>query len=212
MSNDKPEDKPEEIQVDVIVGRKTHLHLFHSSGQRALMVDQVVVEHRDKNGVLIKRHVCNSGLIHKLLVKLKLAHNSLNAQGIADMAQWIGGLSSPTAYAYLGIGTETSVDTQTDVYNSNEAIVLMRSVTPTVSTGSLTNDTLTWTHVFSHANDASLTGTTAVREVAVGTAASTWRTLIHISGSNYAAAADSCNWDNGDTLTITVTCKCEQGS
>src|SRR5208337_3695286 len=108
------------VYQDVIAdGRKTPVVMQINrkfSGHKSLVLDKCVVEHYHADTGKTTRHECNSGFWHKIKVKLGLEHNSLNAQGIADIAQWIGGLSSPTAYAYLGIGTETSVDTQTDTY------------------------------------------------------------------------------------------------
>lgn len=213
MSNDDENVVRQDVVADgkeVIVNPPKHIQ--RKRGGKFYIKDTIVVDHYCAATGKHHIHTCNSGLLHRFLVKIGRAHNSLNAQGIADIAQWIGGLSSPTLYGYLGIGTETSVDTQTDTYNSNEASVLMIAITPTVSTTTLTNDTLTWTHVFSHANDASLSGTSNIQEVIVGTAAATWRTLIHVSGSNYQVSPDVCNWNANDTLTITVICQVEQGT
>lgn len=283
-------DDSETTNVDLVAdGKKTLIPPKKISWfgrlDRFMIVDTVVVEHRDKYGNLIKKHTCNSGLWHKFLVKIGQAHNSINAQGIADAAAFLSGVTTaPTGtcyvanastavtgvgsnfssfaaydwiiiagyvcpiasitnntsltlttgyggatiavgvavpytivrqklpYIYIGIGTETSVDTQTDTSVSNTAFVLLRPVIPTISNNTFTGDIITWTHVFSQANDASLTGTTAVKEVGITTAAASYRILVHISGTNYAASADSCVWDNGDTLTITITCKSEQGA
>jgi hypothetical protein len=184
--------------------------------QRARMVDEVIIDHYNAKTGKHTIHKCNSGKLHRLLVKLHLDHNciiSSGAGGCADVAQWISGLSAPTAYTYVGIGTGTTQDAATDT--KMQTGKKLTSVTPTItnSSGSL-QDVVNWTHIFSNAND-SLTGTDAINEVAienVSNVATEGKILVHIAGSSHYGSADSCNWTQGDTLSITITLKIEQGA
>ena len=202
----------------------------------AKVADEVVFEHYDgKTGIRtrhnahgcwiekiypdgkVKRHFYFAGFVHKILVELGLATNSMTDNGtggIYDIVSLVTGIAAPTAYTYIGIGTGTAADASTDTKMTGGS-AYSTSVTPTRtnSSGSL-GDQAQWTHVFSSANDSSLSGTWAVQEVAIQNAASnaTGHMLLHIAGSNYGASADNCIWGNGDTLTITITCKFEQGT
>lgn len=180
---------------------------------KSAIIDEVIVEHRDGKGNLIRRHKLNTGFKHWLFKKLGLTHNSMCLAGIQDIAQWIGGLSAPTAYAFVGIGEGTTQDATADTVMQSVTHGLIRAVTPTTVTVTLTNDSMQWAHVFSKANDASLTGfTSAINEVGVTSAATSYHLLLHIAGATNYGAADSCNWDAGDTLSITIKCKVEQGA
>jgi hypothetical protein len=126
--------------------------------------------------------------------------------GIYDLVSFVTGIASPSTYLYIGIGTGTTAATASDTQMSGSS-TYSKSVTPTRanSTGSL-GDEAVWTHVFSQANDSSLTDTWAVDEVAIQNAASNaaGHMLTHIAGSSQYGAADNCIWGNGDTLSITI--------
>jgi hypothetical protein len=208
--------KKDEIQDVIADGRRTpvkHIIVIRNVKSKNMkLTDKCVIEHRDGKGNLIKRHGCNEGLWHKIKVKLGWEHNSLNAQGVGDVNFWItGNTATPTAYKFIAIGTGTAVDTQTDT-----ALTLVKalSVTPSISTVTLSNDTITWACTFSSntSSGGSLTGTSTIQEVGIITATTSYRILIHISGTNYATAGDVCNWAQGDTLAITITSKTEQGA
>lgn len=213
----------DEVNQDVIVdGRETpvippkiHLKLHKEKG---VLVDKIVIEHKNGKTGKITRHVCNSSLKHRILKFLHLAHNCIiisGTGGATDIANLITGLAAPAAYIYIGIGTGTTGDASTDT--KMQTGVLLRSVTPTItnSSGSL-QDICNWTHVFSKANDASLTGfTSAVNEVAIeniSTVATAGHILIHVAGGTNYGSPDSCNWDGNDTLTITITLQIKQGT
>lgn len=186
--------------------------------EKAIIVDEVVFDHYiAKTGKHII-HKAHSKLSHRILVKLGLRHNSITNSGtggLYDVVSWVSGIASPAAaYTYIGIGTGTSADASTDTKMGTGVILVNVTPTRTNSGGSL-GDQIQWTHVFSHANDSGLTGSSAINEVAienVSTVATTGRMLLHISGGTNYGAVDNCNWDNGDTLTITITCKFEQGA
>jgi hypothetical protein len=177
--------------------------------QKLEILDEVIIEHRDRYGRLIKRHKCNSGLVHKILKKLGLAHNSITAVGFADIVQLITGLSAPDPYTFLAIGNGTTADNVADTVIEVETA--FNDVTPTCFTTTKTNDSAQWTHVFSAAND-SLSGADAINEVGITSANTSYNLLIHIAGSVNYGAVDNCNWDAGDTLSVTINCQIKQGT
>jgi hypothetical protein len=203
---------------------------------KCIILDKVLIEHKNGlTGVITRRyaHSCwetkiypngkvkrsfnYHGFIHQIALRLHLTHNSMTnygTGGIYDVVSLVSGIAAPAAYTYIGIGTGTANDSSSDTAMTGSS-TYSKTVTPTRanSSGSL-GDEIQWTHVFSQANDSSLTGTWNVQEVAIQNAASnaTGHMLLHIAGSNYAASSDQCIWGNGDTLTITITCKFEQGT
>lgn len=197
------------IKEMVIMGRGLYK-------ERAPIVDHVVIDHY--NGLTGKHtiHTCNQSLKHRILKFFHLAHNSMTNSGtggLSDVVNLVTGLAAPTAYTFIGIGTGTTGDASTDT--KMQTGVKLVTVTPTVtsSSGSL-KDQANWTHVFSNANDG-LTGTSAINEVAIEnivTVATTGHMLMHIAGGTNYGAVDNCIWDNGDTLSITIVIKFEQGA
>lgn len=185
--------------------------------ERVPIVDHVEIVHTDGLTGKVTRHTCNTSLKHRILKFFHLAHNSMTNSGtggIADIVSLVTGLAAPSAYVDIGIGTGTTGDAASDT--KMETGVILVAVTPTItsSTGSL-KDQANWTHVFSHANDAGLTGTSAINEVAienVTNVATTGKMLMHIAGGTNYGAVDNCIWDNGDTLSITIVIKFEQGA
>ena len=188
-----------------------------SYNERALVLDHVEIIHYNGLTGKITKHTCNSGLLHKLLVKLHLAHNSMTnygTGGIADIVSLVTGLAAPAAYVDIGIGTSTTADSAADTKMGTGVILVAVTPTITSSAGSL-KDQANWTHVFSHANDAGLTGTSAINEVAIENVtivATTGKLLLHIAGATNYGAVDNCIWDNGDTLTVTIVCQFKQGT
>lgn len=185
--------------------------------QNMRIVDKCVIEHRDKDGKLIRRHECNSGLWHRFLVKLGLAHNCMinyGTGGIYDIVSLVSGLAAPTLYTWLGIGDGTAADTASDTDMTGTNKYRVGSITPSRANSSAAlGDELVWTHTFSHANDGTLTGTWAINEVAIFNAASgTGHILLHLAGGTDYGPVDSCNWTAGDTLAVTITLKFEQGA
>ena len=87
---------------------------------------------------------------------------------------------------------------------TNRAAATVSRVT---TDGQAPNDTSQWVHTFSKANDSELTGTNTVTETGVFTAISSGTMLLRIVW-----AGDSCNWDAGDTLQLTIKCQMKQGS
>ena len=176
--------------------------------QKFEIIDEIEWVHRDKNGKVIKRYKSDSWQ-NRLLRALHLKkHELIVAVGMANVAgllltDYIGA----TAYDYIGIGTGTTAptvdDTALGIQKSRLAGVGTRVTT------TYTNDTAQIVVMFSQANDAGLTGTDAISEVAVfydaeGVSISMlWRQTF---------AAESLNWDSGDTLEMTCKTQIKQGS
>jgi hypothetical protein len=175
---------------------------------RSGMVDRIVVEHKDRYGKVISRREFprDYSLFHKFLVKIGLRHNTISEYGMAIAAGLLIGTGS--AFTYVGIGTGTTAAAVTDAGLQTQISRL--SCTPTRITTTYTNDTIQLQVTFSHANDSNLTGTSSVTEVGVFNASgsTSQAILFHIVYS----PADSCNWDQGDQLTVTATCQLKQGS
>lgn len=178
--------------------------------RRMKIIDTVEVTVRDKDGNVKSHHFLNSGLWHRLLVKLGLAHNSLTAGAFAAVADLIDGLSAPSSFTTLAIGIGTTGDTVDDTALQTEK--KRKTCTPTRVTTTKTNDTCQWSVVFSSAdttptNDASDT----IQEVGVENG-SPGTLLLHIAGSTNYGTADPCNWTGGDTYTLTIKLQIKQGT
>lgn len=182
------------------------------------MIDTIEIIHTNGKTGKVTKHTYGTGKLFKLLVKLHLKKHAViinyGTGGAKDVASLISGLAAPAAYTYIGIGTGTVAATAADTQMTGGS-TYSKTVTPTyASTSDTYDDEIQWTHVFSHANDGTLTGTWAVNEVAIQNAASNaaGHMLVHLAGSGQYGAVDNCIWDNADTLQITVTLKVEQGA
>jgi hypothetical protein len=170
------------------------------------LIDSVEVIHKDKNGKIIRKHKLNSSLKHRFLVKLGLAHNSITQYGMAECARLVTGTGG-IGFGFVAIGTGILADTVFDSMMGNEK--KRKVVAATRVTTTYTNDTSQWVATFSSTDG--LTGTDAIDEVGILNAATVGILYLHISGATNYGAADSCNWTNGDTLTLTVKCQQKQG-
>ena len=178
-----------------------------NKNQKFGIIDEISWVHKDKNGKVIKRYKSNTRW-NRLLRGLHLKrHECIVADGMANVAGLllldIGG----TAYDYIAIGTGTTSPTVND-----SALVTQKSRLAGVGTRvttTYTNDTAQIVVTFSHANDAGLTGTDAISEVAVFydaagvTISMLWRQTF---------TAELLNWDGGDTLEMTCKTQIKQGS
>ena len=172
------------------------------------IIDELHVTIRDKYGNIKKDYTVNKGIFYKILHKLGLRYNSIVHDGMAQMAL-LAINASATPFTYMDIGTNTTAanNAQTALLTSlltNRAAATVSRVT---TDGQAPNDTSQWVHTFSKANDSELTGTNTVTETGVFTAISSGTMLLRIVW-----AGDSCNWDAGDTLQLTVKCQMKQGS
>lgn len=158
--------------------------------------DEIEFVHRDKDGKVINRWTSKGK-----------PHNCLTNVGFAQVAGIIltdleAGLDK---WDFIAIGTgvvgAVATDTTLGTEKSRLAGVGTR-VTTTVA-----NDTAQLVTTFSQALDAGLTGTDAITEVGVFTLAAVGVMLMRQT-----FAAESMNWDAGDTLEMTVKIQVKQGA
>ena len=174
------------------------------------IIDELHVTIRDKYGNIKKDYTVNKGIFYKILHKLGLRYNSIVHDGMAQMAL-LAINDSATPFTYMDIGTGTNAANnaqtalQTTVLPTHRASATVSRVT---TDGQAPNDTSQWVHTFSKANDADLDGTDVITETGIFTTdVGTNLMLLRIVW-----AGDSCNWDTGDTLQLTVKCQMKQGS
>lgn len=107
-------------------------------------------------------------------------------------------------FDYVGIGTGTTGAQATDTALETE--VKRKAGTGTRITTTVSNDTAQLVAVFSSADG--LSGTDNITEYGMLNAVSAGDLLLHeVDGTPKA-----CNWDGGDTLTVTITVQCKQGA
>jgi len=176
--------------------------------QRFGVVDEVEWVHKDKFGRVIKRYRSNSRW-NRLLRRLRLKrHECIVAVGMANMAGLLLSDVGGTAYDYVAIGTGTTGATVDDTALETQQGVRQHATGTRVTT-TKTNDTAQLVAEFSQAIDATLTGTDAISEVGVFydaagvTVSMLWRQTF---------AAESMDWDAGDTLTLTCKTQMKQGA
>lgn len=176
-------------------------------GSKVSIVDQITITIKDKDGKIKKQKIINNGLFHRFLMKLGLAHNSMTNVGFAAAAGLIGNTGSVTAFTVIGIGTGTTAAAATDTALGT-AIKLKAATVSRVQT-TVSNDTLQLVATFSAALD-SLSGTNAITEVGAfnGTTNGVSTMLLR----QVYSPADTCNWDQGDTLQVTIKIQCKQGA
>jgi hypothetical protein len=177
--------------------------IFDSSGKK----DRIFVEVKDKYGKTKSAHWLNESLVRKILIKLRLRHNSMTNTGFAELANLAGNVSTPTAFTDIGIGTNSSPAAgPTNTQLGTSIKIKVATVSRIMTT--VTNDTLKLIATFSNALDA-LTGTSAIVEIGMfnGT----------INGTSIMALrqvytpADSVNFDQGDSITVTILMQEKQG-
>jgi hypothetical protein len=176
------------------------------------IIDEIEWVHRDKNGKIIKQYKSNTRW-NRLLKKLHLKpRNCITYDGMRIVAGLMAKDIGDTAFDYIGIGTGTGGavvgDRVLGTQKSRLGGALCTGTIVKIDAG-CTYDTSQWVVIFSQANDAGLTGTQAITEVGVfKDAAGTTDTMLF----RQTFAAESMNWDNGDTLTMTCKCQVKQGS
>ena len=176
------------------------------------IVESIEVTHRNAEGKILSKRVINSSFFDRLLTRLGLKHNSITNIGFAQVAAWI--LKDIDAdhsvffnCDWLGIGTGTTAadptDTQLEIEQSR-----LTSVGTRVQT-TVANDTAQSVVTFSQANDAGLTGTDVITEIGQFWASSGNNVMLL---RQVYSPGDTCNWDAGDTLQVTVKVQVKQGS
>ena len=180
------------------------------------VVDKIRITHRDKNGKIIRDRWLNQGLWHRFLVKLGLAHNTMTNVGFMAMASRIGyqgtGITATNIAIFnaVGIGQGTTAASASDTQLQSSLAINQSGVTLSLVTTTQTNDTLQAVHVFSAANDSGLSGSSNVTEVGFFNGVTNGTSIMCLH--QVFSPADYCNWANGDTESITIQLKCEQGS
>ena len=175
--------------------------------QKLGYVDNIEIVHKNKEGKILSEKIINNGWLHRLLCKLGLRHNSMTATGFAGIAGLIGNVGSISPFTVIGIGTNNTSATVNDTALLGS--VKLSSATVSRVTTTYTNDTLQLVHTFSAAND-NLTGTNAIVEIGCFNGLTNGTDIMCLR--QVYSPADSCNWDNGDTLQVTVKIKCMQGT
>jgi len=157
--------------------------------------DTIEFVHRDKDGKVIKKWTSKG-----------TSHNCLTNLGFADVAALILlDVADPTQYDYIAIGTGTAAPNPTDTTLGIEKSRLA-GVGTRVQTA-VANDTAQLVATFSQAADGGLTGTDDITEVGVFNAATAGTMLMRQT-----FAAETLNWDAGDTLEMTVKIQVKQAS
>jgi hypothetical protein len=186
--------------------------------KRIEVIDSIEIVVKDKYGNIKSKHTLHNSIWDKILVKLGLRHHSMTNDGFAQNAAWI--LSDidvdHSTYAncnWVAIGTNDNgggtAEGPTN-YKLNTLQSILAAVGTRVTTGGITNNTAQLVVTFSQANDAGLTGTDAIVEVGVfwdDTPDDHTMLLRQVY-----TPADSCNWDQQDTMTVTVKIQVKQGA
>jgi hypothetical protein len=133
--------------------------------------------------------------------------------GFADVAGLVENLGGPPAYfTVIGIGTGTQAAAATDTklaMADGAAVKLKTATTMTRVLGNVADDTNEWIATFNKATDG-ITGTTLITEVGIfnGVVNGTSDMLLH----QVYTPSDSVNFDQGDSITVTVTMLNKQGT
>ena len=130
--------------------------------------------------------------------------NSMAKTGMAQVAGLILTDVGGTAFDYVGIGTDGTTAESAD-HTDLQTPVKRKAGTGTRVTTTFTNDTAQLVATFAAADG--LSGTTAVAEAGVFTAASAGVMLFR-----KIFTAKNVNWDDGDTLEVTAKCQMKQGA
>jgi hypothetical protein len=177
--------------------------------------DQLITITRNSKGKIIKRTDSNHKSVSKHFRNLvvyaltgKKAHNTMCTAGFAIAAKLIAGIAAtPFTYICIGTGVTGSAAGDTDMQTS----VLKKSVTPTVTTTTVTGDTTVWDYVFGQSGDG-LNTIYAITEVGIMNAASGVTMLAHFASATVLATFTPNTGGTGDTFEAIVKIKQEQGA
>jgi hypothetical protein len=172
------------------------------------IVDQVKWVHKDKNGKVIKRYDSNSWQ-NRLLRMLHLKrHECIVAVGMANVSGLLLTDVGGTAYDYMAIGTGVvAADVADTALGTQQGV--RQLTTGTQETTDETDDTAQWIATFSQAIDATLTGTDAITEIGIFYDAE-GVTVSMLMRQTF--AAESMDWDAGDSIEFTVKVQVVQGA
>lgn len=177
-------------------------------------VDKIEIEVRRKDGSIKSKHTINDGIFHRLLCKLGIRHNSMTNIGFAQVAAFLladidvdHSVYTNCNWLSIGIGVVAADPTDTDLGTPKG--IRQAAVGTRVTTGGITNNTAQLVASFSHAIDATLTGVDAITEVGM---------FWHVSAASSMllrqvySPSDNCDWDQGDSMQVTVKVQVKQGA
>ena len=130
----------------------------------------------------------------------------MTATGFSDTVKFLGNLSPPAAFTYVGIGTGTTPAAVGDT--QLQTPLLIKTATITQQTSTNTGDTLQAVVTFSSGDGLSGTAV-AVTEVVLanGTVNGTAHILLH----QVYSPSDVMNFNQGDSLQVTIKVQEKQG-
>ena len=178
------------------------IHIFEHGGKS----DRIRITVKRKDGSIKSDHYTNEGFIQRWQRRLHLKHFSMTNVGFAQLALLTNGTGG-TAFTCIGIGTGTTPAAATDT-QLQTPVKIKTATTITEVMTSVAGDTNEWVVTYSNALDG-LTGTDLITEIGVfdGTINGTSNMLLH----QVYSPSDSVNFDQGDTITVTVTMQNKQG-
>jgi hypothetical protein len=178
--------------------------------KQTVILDSIETVHRNKDGKILSKRILNNGRIHRTLRKLGLVHDSITSAGMAIVAGLLLVDVGGTAFDYIAIGTGTTaaaVGDDATYTHECEAEEARKAAVGTRVQTTYANDTAQLVATFAAADG--LTGTAmAITEVIVSNGAVVGVTLLRQKYS----PADTMNWDQGDTLQVTVKVQVKQGA
>jgi len=178
------------------------------------IADSVEFVHRDKDGKVVRRWSNKDvSKLRKLWNKITRKHNSMTDDGFAQVAAFLlkdidADHSVYKNYDYMGIGIGDTAADPTDHQLETQKGVRQATTGTRVTTGGITNNTAQWVATFSHAIDATLTGTDAITEVGIFYDDEDDHTML----LRIVFAAENMQWDSGDSIEMTVKCQMKQGA
>jgi hypothetical protein len=176
--------------------------------QKVGIKDRIYVEVKDKNGKVKSAHWLNEGKLRRFTNWLRLTHNSMTNTGFAVLAGLAGNVNSQVAFTCVGIGTNSSPAAGPTNTQLGTSIKIKAATVSTVTTYGITNNTLQLVAVFSNALDG-LTGTDSFVEVGMFNGTINGTSIMGLR--QVYTPADSVNFDQGDSITVTILMQEKQG-
>ena len=178
------------------------------------IVDKIEIVVRRKDGSIKSKHIINNGLFHRILVKLGLKHDSMTNIGFAQVAAFLLAdidvdHSTYTNCNWISIGTGIIGADPTDTALGTPKGIRQAGVGTRVTTGGITNNTAQLVATFSQAIDVTLTGVNAITEVGMFWDVSAGNSMLL---RQVYSPSDNCDWDQQDSMQVTIKVQVKQGS
>lgn len=176
------------------------------------VIDEISYVHRDKNGKVIKRYKSNNWK-NRLWIKLHLKkHQLMTNEGFAQVAAYLLHDVDLDHGTYkncdlIAIGSGTIPADPADYNLGVQQGTFQPGAGSRITVGGVTNNTAQLIATFSQAIDPTLTGTDLITEVGMF-----WDTTSHAMLMRQVFAAESMNWDAGDSIEMTVKVQVKQGT